>query len=149
MEKMTQNRLHSLIERYFNAETTISEEKALRAYLAEGKYKLTPEVEEALAVMSVTRCVKRARSHHAAIKWGIAATVAGVLALTGVMQFQHMQAPASYAYVGGRFTEDKAELDRLMNSQVSELAMQMRQSQEEMSSQIAELSEVMQQYENE
>lgn len=149
MKKMTQQQLHSLIEQYFNAETSVSDEQRLRTYLVRGKYKLTPEVEDALAVMSVQH--RKARAHRsrftAPLRWAAAAAVAGVFVVVGVKQFSSAPQAMSYAYVGGRYTEDKEELNSMMDRQMSELAEQMQQSQQQFDDQLADLSEVMQQYE--
>lgn len=150
MKKMSQQQLHSLIERFFNAETSVAEERKLRTYLAFGKYNLTPEVEDALAVMSVQRKRKQARPTHfiAPLKWAAAAAVVSVIAIVGINQFSEPTQTVSYAYIGGKYTNDSKVLNKLMNEQINDLAEQMQLSQDNFDSQIAELSEAMQQYEN-
>jgi hypothetical protein len=150
MKKMTQQQLHSLIERYFNAETSQAEEQQLRTYLANGKYAFTAEVEDALAVMSVQRRSRRQSSRFIApLSRVAAAAVVGVIAVIGVHQFTAGGTHAeSYAYVGGKYTEDTKVLNKIMASQLSDLANQMQQSQDAFDDQLSDLSEAMQQYEN-
>ncbi len=151
MKKLTQQQLHCLIERYFNAETSQAEEQQLRTYLANGKYAFTAEVEDALAVMSVQRRSTRIRSSRfiAPLSRVAAAAVVGVIAVIGVHQFTAGGTHAeSYAYVGGKYTEDTKVLNQIMASQLSDLADQMQQSQDAFDDQLSDLSEAMQQYEN-
>jgi hypothetical protein len=152
MKKMSQQQLHTLIEKYFNAETSVADENLLRNYLACGKYSLTPEVEEALAVMSVQRPRAHSRlkpTHFVApLRWAAAAAVIGVIVAVGIKQYYTPVQNEGYAYVGGKYTNDAAVLNHMIDAQVSELAEQMQLSQQSFDDQLSDLSQVMQQYEN-
>jgi hypothetical protein len=149
MKRFTQTQLHALIERYFNAETSVAEERDLRLYLAKGKYSLTEQVEEALAVMSVQQPRARSKANHYAMpmRWIAAAAVIGIIAVIGVKHQNSVDTGMNYAYVGGKYTNDAQVLNSLMTSQVNELAEQMEQSQQAIDSPLSELSEVMRQQE--
>lgn len=153
MNKLSQTQLHRLIQRYFDAETSVAEEKQLKAYLASGKYKLTAEVEDALAVLSVPRRTEsqssRRSSVAASVKW-IAAAAILVFAFVGVTEYVQLtdEQPTYYAYVGGRYVDDRDKVDRLMQSQLDDLSDLMTQSQNAIDGQLDELSEMMQQFDN-
>jgi outer membrane murein-binding lipoprotein Lpp len=107
-------------------------------------------VEDALAVMSVERHHSVAtHSYLPTVRWVVAASICGIALLTGIAHIRQMPETTCYAYIAGQYVDNRAQLDQLMSSQISELAEQMEQSQAEMDSQVSELSAMMQEYEQE
>lgn len=120
---LTQKDLERLIGRYFEAETSESEEALLRNCLARGRYRLTPEVREALAVMSLSACAagrKRRRRSFYSIA-GIAASLAIVVSVA--IHVHHAEnAGMCEMYIAGVQVSDRARVMEAIEADLKELS---------------------------
>ncbi len=125
----TNERIHILIERYFDASTTETEENELRLLLADPETEPTAEVEEARAVMGYTS-LQRAIHHpksgneNRVKKWTRGAAAAAML--TGIITvayhaLPHSEAAPSYAtvYTDGQVITSTDEALAIMHAQLS------------------------------
>lgn len=119
---LTQKDLERLIDRYFEADTSESEEALLRSCLAHGRYRLTPEVREALAVMSLSAYAagrRRRRSFYSIA--GIAASLAIVASVA--MHVHHAQnAGMCEMYIAGVQVSDRARVMEAIEADLKELS---------------------------
>lgn len=124
---MTDNeRIHILIERYFEATATDAEEAELKQLLADPATDPTPEVEEARAVMGYTALQKAIhRPAHKSTKrrWTSAAAAAAIM--IGIITISyHITDPSdtvdSYAtvYMDGKIITSTDEAMAIMQSQL-------------------------------
>lgn len=115
-----------ILQRYFEAQTTPSEEQSLRAVLADGE-KLSAEERAARAMMAYAadRGEQRVavRLHHptrSAQRWWVATAVACMLAIAVGAWFMR---PKPYCYVNGRPIYSLPEAQRYAQAMFDDLAM--------------------------
>ena len=120
---MTDKNLHSDIERWFDGDMTVAEERALRKRLLSFEDH-DETVDEALAVMGFSG-IRQRKSKRMTYWKGIAA--ASIVALTGfglysLMVSSGMKETECYAYVGGERIDNQAAVLQLMENQLGEMA---------------------------
>lgn len=123
---MNRETLHILIEKYFEGETTVEEERTL----LEALLSYPPgddEVDEALAVMGYTRqqqARQRVSRSRVFLKIASAAAIL-IIAVIGIsVYFSETRLSASescYAYIGGELIENEAVIDKIIASQLEEI----------------------------
>ncbi len=145
---MTKKELHKLIGRYFDADTTIEEERLLRRMLASVPPG-DPIADEAKAVMGFSLCApghdakeKHKTAPRSAIAWiNVAASIAVVLA-AGIftLRYNSGKSPDTiYACVDGLEITDDNEVLRMMQAELSDIS----EASEEMNGNIdAELAAI-------
>lgn len=124
---MNKEKLHHLIDRYFEGLLTTEEERKLRKILMRQKGD-DPEVNEALAVMLVSRPVNlvrsRKRRHPLLTAWSAAAGVV-LLAAVGFSALHHSSSGSHHdmmvAYVGGIKVCDKDEIKSIIDNQLHDI----------------------------
>lgn len=149
---MTTEHLHTQINRYFDGDLSVAEEKYLLGLLLDHQGE-DPLVDEALSVMSWThlqpermtetkpahRNRKRSLKSFAGPMTGIAADMA-LIACVAVSVFHLRQSePQCYAYIDGRYISDPDEVKDLIETQIGEMSLASRQTSDEA---IAELEEI-------
>ena len=124
---MTRNELHILIERYFNAETTVEEERMLRrALVADASTAGDPLVDETRAVMGYALVTPRqaaVRKTVAPQLWRNVAAVAVAVATTASIMIGAFRLPQGecVAYLNGQRISDKDAVMGLMFAELSEM----------------------------
>ena len=112
--------LHNLIERYFNADTSLEEERLLRRELATGiNNPDDPVIQEACAVMGL-HVIRR---KPAAI-WRNVAAVAVAIAVTGSLLsgvIRQQSTGECVAYVNGQRISDRDAVMKLMFADLNEM----------------------------
>ncbi len=122
-----QNETYELIERYFNAETTLEEERRLRQLLAD-----TPPgdqlADEAKAVMGFSLCAPRRKKarlvpHRARMWLSAAAAIAVIFTIGLFMTSRHDSTPDMiYACINGHEVTDNNRVMRMMQAELSDMA---------------------------
>lgn len=116
-----------LIDRYFDGDTTLDEERLLRTLLADVSVK-SDKIDEARAVLGyITVVPERPRTFRRVFKLrrlSVAATVAAIGIFIGLALFHRQSVPddasSEYiAYIGGQVVNDK---DEVMEKMLQELA---------------------------
>lgn len=127
--RLAQKDLESLIDRYFEAQTSESEEVLLKNYLAHGRYRLTPDVVDALAVMSLSASAasKRHRRRTLASLVSIGASLAIVTTAALHMHTDNNHGVcemyiAGVQVSGSEWVSDKIQSDLKIVSEASETA---------------------------
>lgn len=148
---MTTEHLHTQINRYFDGDLSVAEEKYLLGLLLDHQGE-DPLVDEALSVMSWThlqpermtetkpahRNRKRSLKSFAGPMTGIAAMA--LIACVAVSVFHLRQSESQcYAYIDGRYISDPDEVKDLIETQIGEMSLASRQTSDEA---IAELEEI-------
>ena len=115
------NYWRNLAERYFEAETTDTEETALRRFLASDA--ATAEFDDLRAVMGFAvvgrRCTDRRRRRRRAIRWAAAAVI---VAAAGTVPFAITDRNEVFvAYVGGEKITDREEVVNQMHSAMAQV----------------------------
>jgi len=114
---MTQDNWNNLIERYFEAETTPEEERALREFLARTEDPAFDEARAVLGYFSAQRARRAARGRVSKLT-GLLAAAAG-LALVAVLGHSVLSRPDDtcviYAY-GEKTTDTQVVLDDVTNT---------------------------------
>ena len=137
---MDKDRLHILIERYFDGDTTLGEERGLR--------------EEALAVMGYARMdvtpAANAESGVSPVRWrrmllrgGAAAAVAAVLAVTAVLPRFAGDGGECIAYVDGSRIVDEHAVMGIIDAQLGEMGEAADDVSRQMESDFSEIREAM------
>ncbi len=109
-----------LIEKYYEGETSVAEEKVLREYLSGKNVPPQFEVEKAiLGYFASEKEKKTARLVPNALKW--MASAVAVVAIFLVVLFTHQPSATSYAYVNGKKITDKDEIFALAQTTVGNL----------------------------
>lgn len=149
---MTTEHLHTQINRYFDGDLCVAEEKYLLGLLLDHQGE-DPLVDEALSVMSWThlqrermaetkpahRNRKRSLRSFAGPMTGIAVAIA-LIACVAVSVFHLRQSESQcYAYIDGRYISDPDEVKDLIETQIGEMSLASRQTSDEA---IAELEEI-------
>lgn len=123
---MNKNELHILIERYFNAETSVEEEKKLRNSLLS---LVCPddEEQEALAVMGYASLIPVKTKRPVSRLYRYTAVAACLLVLiAGIYKTVEMdridEQSKCIAYVGGMAIKDEAAVMNLVASQLSDMS---------------------------
>lgn len=130
---MTTQDIHHLIEKYFNGETSLVEERWLREnlpFLPEGD----PAVDEAVAVMGYARSVRSANISGIPVSSGIsrllgrsrflkyAAVAGGIIMLAGIWNVAGgWQSPSCTAYIAGERITDERFVRNLMAEHLKEM----------------------------
>ncbi len=138
---MKEDSLYKMIDRYFDGELTIEEERGLLQELLNHP-KGDPEIEEALAVMTAARVVPGSVVRNRRQIWkGIAATVA-ILVVSGVILSAVGMAirgslygnqDNAIAYVNGVKVSDETKILSIIQGQLEEMSM----ASEEMNGELA------------
>lgn len=153
---MTDKELHLLIERYFEAETSIAEERELRKALASHSAPVgtDPLIDEAKAVMGVTAVISEPQSAISArpprktrrlahpVWWQSAAAVAIIAILvTGIIHINR-SAPRGecVAYLNGREISDRDAVMNMMFSDLSEMEAASASLQNEISDDFSDIA---------
>lgn len=120
---LTQNDLETLIERYFEAETSESEEALLRNSLMQGNYRLTPQVREALAVMSLSAYSAGRRRRHRSF-YSIAGIAASLAIIVSVALHVHHARNAGMCemYIAGVQVSDRVAVMKAIEADLKELS---------------------------
>lgn len=122
---MNIDNIHQLICKYFDAETSLEEERWLRSHLP-GLAGTDPEIDEALAVMGYAAGIPRATTTAVRRRLRTAAAVAATLTLLlaaggTCLYFSHRNPdPQLVAYSGG-VRLDPQEAMRLIEAQMEEM----------------------------
>lgn len=129
---MDDKQFHNLIEKYFEALTSIEEEKLL---LKESlsRFGRDPAADEILAIMGYTRIEplksvinEEKRKTRRQILLNTAAAVTVLLSIAAILTFSFKDTSAKheayYAYVGGERIENKAEILSLIEAQLNEVS---------------------------
>lgn len=153
---MDKDRLHILIERYFDGDTTLGEERGLRAaLLALSPAERDQTTEEALAVMGYARMeaapAGNAASADSPMRWrrmllrgGAAAAVAAVLAVTAVLpRFAGDGGGECIAYVDGSRIVDEHAVMGIIDAQLGEMGEAADDVSRQMESDFSEIREAM------
>lgn len=123
---MNKDNLKTLIERYFDGDTSVKEEKELLATLLslpDGN----KEREEVLAVMGYSAMIPPAKAtkNKFWLRYVSAAAIFLLLSLTGVSVFFSGMSGRNnecYAYVNGERVENKTQIRLLMQGQLKEMS---------------------------
>lgn len=148
---LNKEQLHRLIERYFNADTTVDEEQTLRTELATSSLN-SPVIDEARAVMGFS-LVQPAEIKHAAKRypWMRAAASIAILATIAIAgsHISNRNTPAEcFAYVDGEKITDKSTVLNMMFEGLSNVADAAAESQEQALSSFENLVSAMEQIES-
>lgn len=129
---MTENELRILIQRYFEGETSLNEEKQLRRLLADNPYPELAEAEEARAVMAFSNVApkatataehqRKATSKKSSVWWNCAAAAVIIALMTIPITHTFNQSGECVAYVNGIKTEDVATVTAMMLTELEEAA---------------------------
>lgn len=129
---MNREELHNLIERYFNAETSVAEECILRRELANSALHGDPLADEARAVMGFAigspAAVERRPHKHKSIpsfyQWRNVAAAIVALAATASIMIGAIRHPNGecVAYLNGERISDRQTVMRLMFSDLGDMA---------------------------
>lgn len=106
--------IHQLIQRYFDAETTLTEERELRRLVAPLAGSKDPEIQEVRAVLGYLSAAprKQKRSHSRWVAIGSVAAAIAVVAIIGVKLIFGNDSPSEcYAYVGIERITDRAAVE--------------------------------------
>lgn len=128
--KLSQKELETLIEKYFDCETSDEEERRLRSELADCRYE-SPLIDECLVAMgyfSVGKKVLSDRKRHSRVvvvrrAMSVAATVAVIFVSALFLRgsFEGVDNGYCYAYVNGEKISDNDKVLALMQSDLSNL----------------------------
>lgn len=145
---MKQEELDKLVERYFDGDTTLSEESTLRQLLATGRYD-SEAAREAMAVMGYTVSVPRVgqRSFSRRKTWTVAASIAVlVIAGAGFLFMNQGNSRSEYiAWVNGVRIDNPARVMELAEKDLAEAAEASEGVMDETSDCWAEIAEQMEQ----
>lgn len=117
--------IHRLIRRYFDAETSLEEERWLRSHLPP-LAGTDPEIDEALAVMGYAAGIPRCTTTAVRRRFRTAATVAATLTLLlaaggSYLYFSHRNTSAKLVAYSGGVRLDRQEAMRLIEAQMEEM----------------------------
>lgn len=118
--KMNSKNLDELINRYFDAETTLEEERELQRLIT-GPYATDARYDEVRAVMGFTAVGRKLRrkSHRSVRLWQVAAAAVVVLMLGGIYTIQQAHPDdVCIAYVNGRKVTNPDEVVKLMQQEM-------------------------------
>lgn len=122
---MKKEDIHILIERYFEGETTLAEERRLRENLP-GMMGKSPEIDEALAVMgyaAVPDKNRTKRKRHKSYRWIAAASLALILTAGGIYTHQvHSSQKSTFMAYSGGVKIDREEAMQLIAAQMEEMS---------------------------
>ena len=118
---MNSKNLDELINRYFDAETTLEEERELQRLIT-GPFATDARYDEVRAVMGFTAVGRKLRrkSHRSVRLWQAAAAAVVVLMLGGIYTIQQARPDdvCCIAYVNGRKVTNPDEVVRLMQQEM-------------------------------
>ncbi len=123
---MNQDSLHNLIERYFDGETSVKEEKdLLEALLSQTDG--DPEKDEVLAVMGYSAMIPKAKfaGKIGWVRYAASAAVILILAIVGLTVWESVETGINnecYAYVNGQRVENETQIRLLVESQLEEMS---------------------------
>lgn len=110
-----------LIEKYYEGETTVAEEKLLRKYLSGKNVPVQFEAEKAiLGYFASEKEKKSVRLVPNALKWVASVAAAVVVIFLGIL-FNNQSSTTGYAYVDGKKITDKNEIHALARIAVGNL----------------------------
>ena len=140
--------LHSLIEKYFDATSSLDEERTLRQMLADPAYQ-SDEADEARAVMSISvvapapQIAVRPRRKAIFHPLAAAASVAVLLAL-GITMITYSGSHDSdldcMAYIGGKRIESRAAVMSIVSSDLDALGEVQQETADDIVGQLSEFS---------
>ena len=115
---MTQEELNILIDRYFDADMSVAEERELRAFLATCPWQ-SQKIDEAKAVMGyATMPMRRQRRRPALRAFQAAAAVAAIVVVAVAL----WPARTAYGFAGGERIASAQQAVELMHSDLAALA---------------------------
>lgn len=123
---MNQDSLHNLIERYFDGETSVKEEKdLLKALLSQPDG--DPKKDEVLAVMGYSAMIPKAKlaGKIGWVRYAASAAVILILAIVGLTVWESVETGINnecYAYVNGQRVENETQIRLLVESQLEEMS---------------------------
>ena len=120
--KLTDEQLCQLIDRYFEAETSLEEEALLRRMVA---HRTEPQFNAIRAVLGYASAKRRAsaeRCRRSLLRVATAAAVVAVVASVGIgIAHGHSVDGACYAMVGGTRINDEAQVVALMQGSLGDI----------------------------
>lgn len=144
---MKTNEIHILIERYFEGETTLTEERWLRENLPKMRGE-SPEIDEALAVMGYAASQDKdsvRRKRPASYRWvAVAASFTLILAAGGIYThyLKDSQKSTFMAYSGG-VKIDRKEAIQLIAAQMEEMSEASRDIKTEVEDDLADFRNIL------
>lgn len=152
--KLSKEELHKLIDRYFEGETTLEEERLLAEVLTETSAD-DAEEEEALAVMSYAsiraddggRISRRKAIWHVGWLYAAVSCVAVFVAVAGILAFLSerdigLSGDECVAYVGGKRVDSEIEVASLIASQLGEMSLASESIVKEVDSELEDFREL-------
>lgn len=122
---MKRENLHILIEKYFDGETTLAEERLLRDNIIKMRGE-SPEIDEALAVMGYAALSGNNRAmgnKPISYKWIVAASFAMILIAGGIYtQYLHTSHKSTFTAYSGGVKIDRDEAMQLISIQLEEMS---------------------------
>jgi len=149
---MTEKELHILINRYFDGETSIADERALRRELARTPLH-TPLIEEAKAVIgySLVCAAPAAADRHISGRalrgtwWNVAATlVISVLTVAALLTYSHRHEPDEcVAYLNGKEISERNTVMSMMMQNLSEMGQASDRLKTGIADDVGEISDIL------
>lgn len=137
--------IHNLIDRYFEGETTLDQERQLRQLLATTTDD-SPDIAEARAVLGVTKKIAGSRRRPYFKRFVVSSVAASVIVAVliggAVLSRQQTQHPVMMAYVGGEKTTDTDDVLAIMHSQLSSISTADREVNAEIDAQLTVMSDL-------
>lgn len=143
---MTMNeQLHNLIDRYFEGETTLDQERQLRQLLA-ATTDDSPDIAGARAVLGVTKKIVVSRRRPYFKRFVVSSVAASIIVAVliggAVLSRQQTQHPVMMAYVGGEKTTDTDDILAIMHSQLNSISTADREVNAEIDAQLTVMNDL-------
>ena len=119
--QLTDAQLRQIIDRYFEAETSLEEEALLRRMVA---HRTEPQFNAIRAVLGYATAKRRTAAKHHRKPWPrvAAAAIVAVVASVGIgIIYSHSMNDTCYAMVGGTRIDDEARVVALMQGSLSDI----------------------------
>ncbi len=145
---MTNRELHDLINRYFNGETSLDEERTLRRVLAKpphGAPAHDPLANEARAVMGFALAAPARKTKRVPMMWrSVAAVAVGAITATTITigNFGNRE-PQYVAYLNGERIADKEAVMNLMLSDLHEMGVASANVETDIANDLNEIADIM------
>lgn len=145
---MTNRELHDLINRYFNGETTLDEERTLRRALAKPPHDAPahdPLADDARAVMGFSLAAPARKTRHVPSMWRsvAAVVVAAITATTIITGSLDNREPQYVAYLNGERIADKDAVMNLMLSDLHEMGEASASVEADIANDLNEIADIM------
>lgn len=147
---MNRNNLHTLIERYFNAETSVEEERMLRHELQRIPVHTDPLADEARAVMGFPLAGKATSGKHTKKlrlsplpAWRNAAAMIAAAAVTGSIMFGVMRQNNGecVAYLNGQRISDRDAVMEMMLADLNDMGEASSDMQADIAASLSEMAD--------